>query len=587
MAKEQVVQTAFSAGELSPHLLDRIDLEAYFAGCAGLSNFIPLPHGPILRRRGSQYIYGSASEHVRLIPFSFSNTQSYVLEFTPLKIRIFHEGGIFLDDNHHIIEITTPYTAYDLPNLSWAQQGDWLFIVDGRNNPQVLKRVDNTVWTIEDVPFVSKPDDWHGENQPSFVVLFEQRAFYASTPGQPQQIWASRTGLYEDFTMHDMAGEPGKEEKVVLDDHAFTYTIFSNDVNGIKWIVSADVLLIGTAGAEFKLSSTSSLDPLTPKNVRISAQTNYGSAPVHPVRVGSSIIFTQRSRKRIRAFEYSFSEDQYTAQDLTIFASHILHGRVKEMQVQSAPDSYIWIVTEDGKLVGCTYEKDQKVLAWHKHETDGKYLSICVLPTDGDDQIFVAVERTINGQKKVFIEVFVNAWEPVDDATDAFYVDSGLSYDGPPIQNVVGLQHLEGKTVSILVDGWVHPDQKVVNGGVDLSSPGSKLHIGLPYKSYFLSMVPQSQQEPTVGMVRRISEAVVALEESGDFFYKTAVDERAEIAYSGPTRVMNQAAELTSRHHTINLMSKTERTSQLELWQTRPLPLIIRGVVYMINPRKI
>ena len=577
MARESVIQASFSAGELSPHLHDRVDLEAYYAGCAELENFIPLPHGPILRRRGTHFIFEAKGTDVRLIPFSFNVKQSFVLEFSHKCIRVFYEDGIMLNDEGSILEIATPFEAKDLFNLNWAQNGDWLYLVDGRHAPKALKRYGNTDWRLEDVVFKNKPEEWKDENQPRFVALFEQRAYYAATPKQPQQIWASRTGLYEDFTMKD--GEN------ILDDHAFTYTIFSNDTNGIEWLLAMGALIVGTAGAEFKMGSTSAIDPITPKNVRISVQTHYGSASVRPLRIGSSVIFVQRSKNRIRSFEYSFAEDQYTAQDLTIFASHILMGRVRDMQVQSAPDSYVWLVTETGQLIGCTYEKAQKVLAWHRHTTtNGKFTSLCILPTQGNDRLYVSVERDINGVKRTFIEVLIDSWEPADVAEDAFYVDSGLSYEGEPVASLVGLQHLEGCTVSALVDGWVHPDMVVKNGSIELQSPGSKIHVGLGYKSQFLSLVPQSQQRITLGSTRRISEATIALEDSADFFYKAATETHVEIAYDGPTKVMNKAVPLTSKHRTINVTSKSEKTAQLQLWQNRPLPLIIRGIVYTINP---
>lgn len=577
MARESVIQASFSAGELSPLLHDRVDLEAYYAGCAELENFIPLPHGPILRRRGTHFVSEAKGTDVRLIPFSFNVKQSFVLEFSDKCIRVFYEDGIMLNDGGSILEVVTPFEVEDLFNLNWAQNGDWLYLVDGRHTPKALKRYGNTDWRLEDVVFTNKPTEWEGENQPRFVALFEQRAYYAATPRQPQQIWASRTGLYEDFTT--------KDGETILDDHAFTYTIFSNDTNGIEWLLAMGALIIGTAGAEFKMGSTSAIDPITPKNVRISVQTHYGSASVRPRRIGSSVIFVQRSKNRIRSFEYSFSEDQYTAQDLTIFASHILMGRVRDMQVQSAPDSYVWLVTEAGQLIGCTYEKAQKVLAWHRHTTtNGKFTSLCILPAQGNDRLYVSVERDINGVKRTFIEVLIDSWEPADVAEDAFYVDSGLTYEGEPTASLVGLQHLEGCTVSALVDGWVHPDMVVKNGGIELQSPGSKIHVGLGYKSQFLSLVPQSQQRITLGSTRRINEATIALEDSADFFYKAATETHVEIAYDGPTKVMNKAVPLTSRHHTINVTGKSEKTAQLQLWQDRPLPLIIRGIVYTINP---
>lgn len=578
MTKEGVLQASFSAGELSPHLHDRVDLEAYGSGCAYTENFIPLPHGPLLRRRGSRFIYEAAGAAVRLLPFSFSVRQSFVLEFTHQKMRVFFGDGIVLGSGGSVLEVVTPYEAEDLPNLNWAQLGDWLYITDGRHTPRVVKRFANDDWRIEDLVFNNKPAEWVGDNQPKFIALFEQRAYYAGTRKQPQQVWGSRTGLYENFTM--------KDGETVLDDHAFTYTIFSNDTNGIEWLLPMGSLIVGTAGAEFKVSSTSLLDPITPKNIRISVQTHYGSTNVRPMRIGTSVVFIQRSRNRMRSFEYSFSEDQFTAQDLTIFASHILEGRVIEMQVQSAPDSYVWLVTERGELIGCTYEKNQKVLAWHRHTTDGKYKSICLLPGDGNDKLYAAVEREVNGQTRTYIELFEDTWEPTTDVMKAFYVDSGLVYEGAPVTTLVGLRHLEGREVQLLTDGWVHPPQTVVNGGITLQQPCKRVVVGLAYTSKFVSLIPQSQQRMSVGATRRIHEAVIALEDSADFKY-CATNGRSDLAYNGPTRVMNKAIALESRHEQIVVSSQSEMTQQLAIWQDGPLPLVMRGIVYSIALGKI
>jgi hypothetical protein len=508
-----------------------------------------------------------------------------VVVFTPGKIQFIYHGGMQLDTSGNILTLDSPYTAENLRALSWTQNGDWLFLVDGVNAPRALKRYANTSWALEVLEFTSTPSEWTSGNYPKCVALFEQRAYYAATPKQPQQVWASRTGLYEDFTMVSSGG-------TVLDDNAFTYVVFSNDTNGIEWMMPMAALVIGTAGAEFKLGSTSAIDPITPKNIRIVIQTHYGSAPMYPAKIGSSVLFVQRSRNRIRSFEYSYAEDQYTATDISLYASQVLKGLVRELRVQSAPESYCWIITEDGHLVGCTYEKSQKVLAWHMHETQGHYQAVCVAPTTGNDELYVAVTRSINGVQRTFLERFYNAWEPTDEVEECFYVDAGLTYRGAPTKSLVGLQHLNNEWVQVLVDGWVHPEVQVINGGITLDRAGSIIHVGLSYNSEFLSIIPQSQQKMTVGAQRRLYEAVVAVENSLDFKYRAVARDKAkqpkfDLAFNGPTKVMDKAVPLTSRHEHIQLESTPSITQQLEILQDRPIPLNITGIVYGISPAAI
>lgn len=579
-------QGSFAAGELSPHLFDRIDLDAYYAGATILENFIPLQHGPIMRRRGSKFIAQAPSTNLRLVPFSFNIDQTFVLEFSPNKLRVYVKDGLIANTaGTGPFEVATPWTAKDLPKLGWAQNGDWLFVCCGRLAPHAVKRYGNQDWRVEPITFTAQPTEWGGNNWPTLVSLFEQRAYYAATPLQPQQVWASRTGQYENFTY--------KDGTTVNDDNAFTYTIFSDDSNGIVWMLAMATLVIGTSGAEFRLGATSAIDPITPKNITIQPQTAYGSSSVRPVRIGTTIIFAPRSTKRIRTFEYSFTEDQYTANDLTVYASHVLEGRVKEMSVQSAPDSYIWIITQDGKLVGCTYEKEQKVLAWHSHNTQGTFKNICMYPTRGNDVLFVAVDRKINGQAVTYVEILEDAWEPAESVETSFYVDSGRTYtSNEPKQVWEGFSHLEGMEVQVLCDGWIHPPVVVQNGTITLQQNVKRVTAGLSYTSEFQSVVPQAQESLTMGQKRRISEAVVALEDSINFEFGVTYpsdkdhpyEEREAITIEGPTPVMNEAVQLFSQHRKINVESNSARTTQLRILQRGPLPLIVRGIVYGINP---
>ena len=579
MVKTAVLQSSFVAGELSPHMFDRVDLEAYFAGAAYLRNFIPLTHGPIARRQGSQYL-NKTPGFCRLVPFSFSVSQSFMLEFSAHLLRVYYQDTIVLNAAGNApFSIATQFREEDLPNLSWAQYKDWLYVCDGYHPPVAIKRYANNDWRQEDLVFTNIPVEWGGTNWPAFVTFFEQRAVYAAAPADPQQIWMSRTGLPEDFTYND--GTDSNGQLIVLDDHALTYTIFSTDANGIKWVVPGSALLIGTSGSEYRVGSTVFGDAITPKNIKVVPQTTFGSAPVTPVKADASIIFVPRSRTRVRSIEYSIQQEQFLTQDLTVFSSHIALAGIKEMASQTAPDTYLWMVTEAGELIGCTYEKSQKVIAWHKHVTDGEYVSIGVSPSDGNDFIYVIVKRG----DEYFTELFTNLTEPPSDINEAWYVDSGLKYEGPPIQHIVGMSHLANKKINVLVDGWVHPQVTVAaDGSFDLDQPGSKIQAGLPYTSTFTSLAPQSQQSLTVGMKRRINEFLIALEDSLDFYYRTVSQTKLQLEYFGPTRIMNKAKVPGSRQERLPADSSSDYTEQLQVWTDRPVPMVVRTLLYFINP---
>jgi hypothetical protein len=115
--------------------------------------------------------------------------------------------------------------------------------------------------------------------------------------------------------------------------------------------------------------------------------------------------------------------------DLTIFASHLFEGRqVVSWAYQQIPNSIVWVVMDDGVMLGFTYLRDHKVWAWHRHDTDGNFKDVISVPEGNEDSVYVIVERTINGSVKKYIERMYSRY--IDDIVDSVFMDSALSYDG-------------------------------------------------------------------------------------------------------------------------------------------------------------
>lgn len=315
---------------------------------------------------------------------------------------------------------------------------------------------------------------------PRAVAFFEQRLYFGGNSFQPQTLWGSAVGAYEDHT-------PG-----VADDDPVNYTIASQKQTAIQWLESKDVLFIGTASAEFTAGDPTA--PLTPTNVRIVPQTTYGSAYLQPVRVSSVVLFVQRSKRKLREMAFEFRDDAYRAQDVSLLAEHITAGGLVQLDYAQEPDSIVWAVRSDGVLLGLTYDREQEVLAWARHTTDGLFESCASIPvsaasgTEGFDQTWVVVQRTVNGTQRRYVEYLTERFDLLDDITDAFFVDSGLTYAGPATSILSGLSHLEGKQVAILGDGAAQPLRTVSGGSITLERPVSKAAVGLPYTSKMVTL---------------------------------------------------------------------------------------------------
>lgn len=571
------VQNAFTSGEISPRLQARFDLDAYYTGAAKLLNFVCLPHGPLLRRQGTTFIAEAGSSDVRLFPFKFSATQSLVIELGNKYARFFFKGGQITNTDGTPYQITTPWSITQVHEIDFAQSGDTVYMVHPKVSPRKLVRKANNNWEISEVPFKDRPEKWSENNWPSHIVFHEQRLYYANTPSYPQTIWASRVGLYDEFTMKDSSGE-------VLDDMAIEYTIASDEVNGIQWLKAVDSLTCGTSGAEYRIMAGSYTETISPTNIRILRQTSYGSMNARAQQIGNGVVFAQRGGTRVRIFEYGYTEDQYTAQDLTVMSEHILAGRIKELDLQTVQDPYIWFILENGNIVGLTYEKAQKVNAWHRHSLggNGKAISLTVIPGEYSDEVWLAVKRVINGKTKVYIEAFIDAFSEVDAPNQGHFTDCHLYYEGTPISRVGGLDHLEGCEVSINIDGWVHPNLTVTDGYIDLQSPGSRISVGLPYESYMESCSVQSSDQVIMGNLKRIYGARISLLKSLGLT-AGVVGCPEQTVYMGPTKVMNKAKELFTGTLELSLPASSDNETQLFVKHDMPLPCEIRAIKYEIE----
>ena len=331
---------------------------------------------------------------------------------------------------------------------------------------------------------------------PRAITFHQQRLWVGGTTEKPQTVFASKTDVFEDFTTG------------VLDADGLEYQIASYRVNQVQWMSSTEVLIVGTAGGEFKVQGGTS--GLTPSNVQVTRQTSYGGKNIQPRHIGYQTLFIDGTGTKLRSYEYQFNQDIYESEDLTFLAEHLTQAGIKETAYPSVPDPILWVVLNDGVLLGMTYDKQRKIVAWHKHATDGTFESIATIPKDNQDQVWVISKRTIGGATKRFVEFL----DP------DINVDSGLTYSGGAVTSISGLTHLEGKTVSILGDNAVYPDATVSSGSITLGSAVTSANIGLKYTSTLVTL-PVEDGNPAgtaQGRRKRWNEIYVRLHNS--FFPK-------------------------------------------------------------------
>lgn len=84
---------SFTAGELSPNLYARVDLDKYHSGVSQGRNMFVDYRGGMSNRPGTKFLAKALSNiYSRIIPFIVSRDVSYIVEFAHLQLRIFANG---------------------------------------------------------------------------------------------------------------------------------------------------------------------------------------------------------------------------------------------------------------------------------------------------------------------------------------------------------------------------------------------------------------------------------------------------------------------------------------------------------------
>jgi len=569
MPRLRTTKNNFTAGEIAPDLLGRPDLAAYGNGAAKLRNVLIRPTGGVTRRPGLRHVAslpgadsGLDADAVRLAAFSFNIEQTYLLLFSNSLLRVFRNDVA-------VASLATPWNAAQLPQLAWVQSADTLFLCHPDVPPQRLTRTSHSDWQLTafafkldtasgvcQVPtFKFAPDavtltpsatsgsitltasaplfeaghagmrfrlkrkqveitavasptsatalvkqalvdaaetpDWEEQafsslhGWPATVTLCQERLIFAGSRDLPNRIWMSKTS---DITNFDLG--------TALDDEAIEFSLLSDQVDAIRAVVAGRHLQLFTAGAEWMVGG----ETLTPAKLRAERQTRTGSLlgrSIPPRVVEGATLFLARDGKSLRQFLYTDMEQAYSADDVALVAPHLFAGP-RDMDYDPGR-RLLLIVMQDGSIAAQTHYRAQQILAWTRLETDGAFLAVAVVA----GRIYAAVQRGDN----LALECFDDTCH-----SDACH----LLESETPLSAVDGLEHLEGRTLRLCVDGLDCGMALVQDGAIVLPQPARRIAAGLPFAHVIepLPADPGGDAGAQAAPIRLIR-AVFRLQESG------------------------------------------------------------------------
>lgn len=406
-------------------------------------------------------------------------------------------------------------------------------------------------------------------NYPGAVGYHEQRRCFGGTNTKPQTFWATRSATENNLSY----------SIPTRDDDAISFRIAAREVNRIRHIVSLDQLLLLTSGGEWKVAPQNS-DVLTPTSAAPKSISTEGASNVQPAVASSAVIFVQESGARLREMKYKWESNGYDVRDISIMAPHLFDDTtIADLAYAKTPNKMVWCVRSDGKLLGLTYLPEHDVLGWHLHDTDGLFESVAAVKEGNEHVLYAVIKRTINSRTVRYVERLHT--RKFSAAEDAFFVDSGLTYDSTATATISGLWHLEGEEVAILADAAEVTGLTVTNGAVTLPYEASTVHIGLPITAD-LRTLPLSFEAQAFGqgVQKNINAAYLRVKDASGFRVGPTFEDadmvewtqRSDEPYGTPPALTTGVVEVT-------VMPEWGDDAQLCLRQTAPLPATVLSMV--------
>lgn len=680
MPKLRVVQSNFTAGEISPYLHGRADFNRYQLGAYTIENFVVIPHGGLVRRSGTRFVNTKKTtvlnnDTFRLIPFVFSEGDAFVLEFGDGYVRFFKNGAPILSGGSPY-EVVSPYSADTLATLDFAQSGNIMYLFHPEVQTQRLIRVSDTDWVFTDVEFYDGPynsigmysdlsaiEEWtmapsatgsvgsiitinikdsggtgitpldandvgrflriyHVSGSPEVVTwgvakitslnatapqvnaevvipfgattdsavwrisifrgpdnwpahgsFFEERLVWAKTKDYPNSFGGSVTDDFSNFS-------PSQTDGTVADDNAYFYTLGTGQIDDIQWVSSGKSLLLGTSAGPYSVTGSDIRTPVSPTAIQATKETSYGSSARRPVYLNRSHLYLSQTRRQLHEMYYSLDIDGFMTPVVSIMSEHILRGQGAEIWPAEDPYHCVWGYCDDGSLFSLTYMKDQNVVAMVRHPVNGLVRAMTSIPTSDYDQVWMVVERTIDGNTVYCVEYIEDLFIRDDDGgvakEDGFFVDSGYTYNGVAT-NTVTVAHLPNTEVEVLADGNVHPPVTTNGAGqLTLDYSASKIHVGLKFTSKLKTLpidivsdnfVTQAANKQVRKMFIDVLDTLGGMVGDQELVYRDADD------------VMDSSVPLFTGLIEVPYPGATDRQIQLEITHDLPLPMHIRAIV--------
>lgn len=271
------------------------------------------------------------------------------------------------------------------------------------------------------------------------------RLGHANTLQNPEGFWASElpsgaTANYNNFTTGSTA------DTAMIYNLAPVAGVIDSIADAIQF--SGNIAFLGASSIRLAYGANPGTPP-TPLAISIQP-TIQGALKTKSLVVNWALLFIDINQKKLRGMQYNLAFNDYQAIDYNLTSDHF--GKesafIKMVWVKGIPE-IVWLLRADGVLLSLTFNNIENIAAWARHypANGGQVIDIGgIRNSDGDDQLWMVVQRTINGVLYTSIEV-LSQW-PVFPDLRQFYTNQTTQQSD--LQNWQNAAWEAGKKVSYL-----------------------------------------------------------------------------------------------------------------------------------------
>lgn len=470
---------------------------------------------------------------------------------------------------------------------------------------------------------------------PRSICFFEQRLCYGGNTANPDSIWLSESGDYNQLS-HNSIVDPRSSPTGA---NAFTIELTSSQINKIQWLSGEEFLFIGTIGDEWTVRREAE-GGFGADNARVTKSSSYGSQYRQAHRGGNELFFSTSGGTELKAFYFNEREASYAADSLQILFNEfpksdaIINSSasvgIRQIRAFSWDRSrqVLWAIDMMGNLAGLTRNRSASISAWHTHKMggydiseapsagsgsgadigylspSGSVISFCLVPNEiyGYEEIWLVVRRKINGAFQYQVERILGGLPPVETAQRVFlgignwYVDSSVRVSNTTpwtTTSFSGFSHLEGKalkgTASNTKGIFAVTGSTVSGGSTTIQNPkpggytteNTYIHFGLNFESIVepVRVEAGSQIGTAQGAIKRIHQVLVR-------FYKTLAAKVGRdssnletVVFRDGSTPMGYSPELFTGDKLIKIDGDYDRDGLVYIVQDQPLPFAVVSVI--------